>query len=107
LKVYSHLKSGPLTDLNLMFDPSICDGDVITRRGPYEQELALPDNGIIGLHVLSGNPKFNGTHLTLGDTAFVETTNAPLSLVQGDAVLEIRLSYLAQSDAIKLCMADR
>jgi environmental stress-induced protein Ves len=106
LKIYSRLKSGPLSDLNLMFSPSFCDGNVITRRGPYEQELALPKNGIVALHVLSGNLIISGTHLATGDTAFVDTRNAPFSLAQGDAVLEIRLSYLVQSDAIKLCIAD-
>lgn len=107
LKVHARLQDGPLTDVNLMFDPQVCEGDVVTRQGPLECRLTPPDHGVIALHVLAGAPTINGTGLTTGDTAFITETNAALVLAEGDALLEIRLSYLDQSDAIRLCIADR
>ncbi len=107
LKVSSCLKDGPLTDLNLMFDPEYCDGQVCTRRGPDEQTLETFTQDVLALHVLSGNPIVDGVRLAFGDTAFIDGTNAALSLSEDDTVLEIMLTYIVQSESIKLCIAKR
>jgi len=107
LKVHSRLQDGPLTDLNLMFDPTLCEGDVITHRGPLDQIARRPMQGILAFHVLSGSPMINAARLSTGDTACLDHSDATLTLADGDALLEIRLTYLDQSDAIRLCMADR
>lgn len=107
LKIQCTLKDGTLTDLNLMFDPHYCDGNVITRQGPNDHATDLPKLGVIAIHVLSGAPIINDTQLAIGDTAFIEEVGTALHLREGDALLEIRLEYLAQSDAIKLCIANR
>lgn len=107
LKIQSRLTGDPLTDLNLMFDPAQCDGDVVTRRGPFKLDVKRPAHGLLAFHVLSGKPTLNVARLTIGDTAFFTETDAALSLVEGDALLGIRLTYLDQSAAIKLCIADR
>ncbi len=107
LEVHSRLTDGPLTDLNLMFDPTHCAADVITRNGPLEQITQRPPEGIIAFHVLAGRPEIGAAKLTTGDTAFIEADNARLALGKGDAVLEINLRYLGQSDAIKLSIANR
>ncbi len=106
LKIASQLKDGPLTDLNLMFDPSHCAGEVVTQCGPCALDIALTDAGITAFHVLAGTPDIRGTKLDIADTAFLDAP-ARLNLSEGDAVLEIRLSYLPQSSDIKLCIATR
>lgn len=105
LKIRSRLKDGPLTDLNLMFDPLYCGGDVVTHQGPFDQQITRADEGLFAFHILSGTPTLNGTACSTGDTVFVEQPSADLNLAKGDAVLEICLTYPDQSDAIKLCIA--
>lgn len=106
LKIHSRLKDGPLTDLNLMFDPILCGGEVIARRGPFDRLVECPTPGILAFHALSGAPTINASQLTSGDTAFHDHSAATIALADGDALLEIRIRYLDQRDAIKLCIAD-
>lgn len=106
LDVASRLYDGPLTDLNLMFDPRICDGTVATLRGPLAQLCATPDFGITALHVLAGRPVLDDVQLGVGDTMFFDKAS-PLTLDKGDAVLQIDVRYLDHSNAITLCIAER
>lgn len=106
LKIQSSLTDGPLTDLNLMFDPTLCDGSVTTRRDPFSGSVARPDHGLLAFHVLAGTPQINAVNTALGDTVFIDSNDAALHLNKGDAVLEIRLDYLNHKDAIKLCIAN-
>ncbi|PIE13480.1 MAG: hypothetical protein CSA68_11735 [Rhodobacterales bacterium] len=106
LDVFARLKGGPLTDLNLMFDPRLCDAAVTPRRGPLDQPVTPPATGMTALHVLAGRPTFGPLQLEVGDTAFpVEQTQ--LKLGTGDAVLEIQVLYLDQSKPIKFVIAAR
>lgn len=107
LQVEAHLEEGPLSDLNLMFDPTICEGKVSRLDGPTNRTIAEPVNGLIALHALSGNPTVDTTVLHIGDTAFYEQTAPNVSLGDGDALLEVRLNYLPQSAAVRLCIAER
>ena len=106
LKIQSSLTNGPLTDLNLMFDPTLCDGSVTTRREPCAELFAHPDHGILAFHVLAGAPQINAVQTAEGDTVFIDSDGATLCLNKGDAVLEIRLDYLDHKEAIKLCIAN-
>lgn len=105
LQVTSRLTRGPLTDLNLMFDPTLCDGAVTTRRGPFSGLAQRPEQGLLAFHVLTGAPQIDAADLSVGDTVFSDATDAALRLAEGDAVLEIRLDYVDHKDAIKLCIA--
>ena len=107
LKINSHLADGSLTDLNLMFDPLRCTGDVVVRRGPLEQDAASPESGLLAYHVLSGGPTVDDNRLSNGDTIFCDDVGAVVELDEADALLEIRLTYLDQSEAIKLSIATR
>jgi uncharacterized protein len=106
LKIQSRLKGGPLTDLNLMFDPMYCDGEVRTRQGALEQVINRPEHGLLAFHVLAGEPVINAIRLTEGDTVFMRQSAAALVLGDGDAVLEIRLTY-SPGKTINLCIANR
>jgi uncharacterized protein len=105
LKAHARLSDGPLTDLNLMFDPAFCDGQAAVCSGPSDQSVTPPDYGLLVFHVLAGQPVIGAAPLTAGDTAFLDHA-APLRLGTGDAVLELRLSY-RQTEAIRLCIAKR
>jgi hypothetical protein len=102
LKVHARLTDGPLTDLNLMFDPTLCHADVILREGPATQTITA---GQLALHILSGTPRINGTAIGVADSAFAG--RADLVLAQGDALLEVRIDTPAQSDDITLASAAR
>ncbi len=106
LDVMARLKKGPLTDLNLMFDPLLCDGTVTISKGPSERSLAPPEVGVTMLHVLAGEPVLNGETLGVGDTTFVDDV-LPIRLADGDAFLEIVVRYLDQSKEIRLAIAER
>lgn len=106
LDIFARLKDGPLTDLNLMFDPTLCEGSVTPLRGPLEHAIVPPRAGLTALHVLAGQPLLGGGQIDIGDTAFLD---APATLVLGaaDAVLNIELSYPDQSRAIRFSIAER
>lgn len=107
LKIQSSLTDGPLTNLNLMFDPQSCEGEVMVHKGPLEQTTHRPDYGLIAFHILAGTPIIDDTHHGIANTIFSENANLRLNLDQGDALLEVRLTYLDHNDAIKLCIANR
>lgn len=106
LEVFARLKDGPLTDLNLMFDPNLCDGSVNTLQGPLDHAMNPPEAGMIALHVLAGQPKLGTRLLGSGDTAFVYT-QTPFNLGKDDAALEISIRYLDHSKSIKFAIAER
>lgn len=107
LKLHSQLKGKPLTGLNLMYNPVLCRGDVLTCRAPYNEVIMQPQVGTVVLHVLAGTPTINNELVSPGDTVFNTAPNSALKLVENEAVLEIRLEYLDPSNAIELFIADR
>ena len=94
LKVSSRLDTGPLTDLNLMFDPRFCSGDVQTLQTPLQEHLACDAKNVFVLHCLSGTPMFGPAVLGIGDTAVISESEGELELKEGDAVLKISLTYV-------------
>ena len=107
LKIQSRLKGAELTDLNLMFDPQYCRGDVAVHQTPQKRQISFPSSGLLAFHVLAGSPVLDSVSLTTGDTAFFKQAGPDLELKPDDAILEIRLTFLDQSEAIKLRIADR
>jgi environmental stress-induced protein Ves len=107
MNVTSHLKDGPLTDLNLMFDPRVCTGTARVVKGSQVIQ-ASTSNKLIMLHVLAGEPKFGDAIFERGDTMFLDASDhGAVEIGLKDAVLELTLQALDQNDAIKLCIADR
>ncbi|SNT73900.1 HutD family protein [Paracoccus seriniphilus] len=106
-QIHSRLLDGPLTDLNLMFDPQFCEGEVLTRQGPLARQISRPAPGILAFHILSGAPRINGKELIRGDSAIFGDADAEIRLDRDDALLELRVSYLDHSEAIRLCIAER
>ena len=106
LDITSRLKDGPLTDLNLMFDPTLCEGTVTTVQGPSKKVIQPPQAGITAFHVLAGHPELGEVSLGIGDTAFPDTATT-LNLAKGDAVLEITIHYKDHSNDIRFAIAAR
>lgn len=92
LAVTSRLKDGPLSDLNLMFDPRRVDGTVEVLRGPAAVTLTATPQRIMAWHCLTGTADL-GTpgRLQTGDTAVMETGHLAAELAEGAAVVQITL----------------
>jgi len=106
LKIFASLDGDPLTDLNLMFDPAVCDGTVDALRGPCDLNMRPNNSRIVALHVLAGtaNSK-SGTQLDVGDTLFLDAEPEDIALETGTAALLITIDVNAQIDANKLAIA--
>lgn len=105
LKVSSKLDAGPLTDLNLMFDPRFCTGDVRTLRAPLQEHLVSGAKNVFVLHCLSGTPMLESVSLGIGDTAVISESEDELELKEGDAVLKISLTYVSEAAPIEHVVA--
>ncbi|MFD0858438.1 HutD/Ves family protein [Roseovarius aquimarinus] len=106
LAVTSRLHGGPLTDLNLMFDPAACDGRVRPLQSAGSMGLTPPPRGLSAIHVVSGSPEIGGRTCGVADTVFA-TERVAARLAEGDAFLEIALAPLDQSLDITLVIASR
>jgi hypothetical protein len=106
LPVQSRLLDGPLTDFNLMFDPTLCIGTVHVHRGPRAITITPAAAGTSVIHVLAGQPRLDAQALGVADTAFLSGA-AHLTLAKGDAALEVSLAPLENCPATTLCIAGR
>lgn len=105
LNVSSRLDAGPLTDLNLMFDPRFCRGDVQTLAAPLQETLVADTKNAFVLHGLSGSAMLGSVALCTGDTALITESECELELKEGDAVLKILLTYASEATAIEHTVA--
>lgn len=98
LEIYGRLTSGPLTDLNLMFDPDYCDGNVGFLQGPYQQSLKPSPNHLFFVHCLDNSVNLNsGTPLYPGDTAVLDAHECEMTLKDGDAALLVTIDLITLS----------
>lgn len=105
LQVSSKLDAGPLTDLNLMFDPGFCTGEVQTLRAPLQEHLVCDAKNNFVLHCLSGTPMLGSVALGIGDTAVITESEVKFELKEGDAVLKISLTYAKEAAPIEHVVA--
>ena len=99
LKINGYLKSGPLTDLNLMFNPDYCIGGITALYGPCNQSLELEERRMFAVHGLAGTVKVNGNSQILpGDTVIIGSDVGQIDLSEGDAALLIKIDL---SDGIR------
>ena len=92
LNVNAQLKSGPSTNLNLMFNPAYCTGDVTALHGPCNRSLALAEQRLFAVHSLAGALGVNGcSPLLPGDTAIITSDVGQVDLADGDAALLIQI----------------
>jgi hypothetical protein len=92
LKIHATLSDGPLSDLNLMFDPKRCIGNVETLRGPHQQVLEPTAQRHHAIHILAGSADFNSdVQLQAGDTLLLTSVSGQLNLGKDAASLLITI----------------
>lgn len=86
-QVFARLKSDASTNLNLMFNPHYCQGDVVILKGPHHESLKLASpSQEASVHCLSGILNINSdTTLYPGDTAALSSLDYDVYLKEGDA----------------------
>jgi len=93
LAITAKLKNGPLTDLNLIFDQALCDGDVTPVHGPARQRLEAGAGAMLGVHCLCGAAEVgDGQRVWVGDTGLVEDGAVEMRVDEEAVVLLIRLA---------------
>jgi len=108
LKIHATLNDGPLSDLNLMFDPKRCEGNVETLRGPHQHVIEPTAHRLHAIHVLAGSADFNSdVQLHVGDTLLLTSVSGQLNLGKDAASLLIKIDVNPQIDASKLVIAAR
>lgn len=92
LNIFARLKSDTSTNLNLMFDPNYCEGDVIILQGPHHESLKPTSTHEIYVHCLSGTLSINSdTLLSPGDTILLNPLDCEILLKEGDAAVLITI----------------
>jgi uncharacterized protein len=108
LVIRSRLIDGPLRDLNLMFAPLFCDGQVVPLEGPHCRALRANPELHYALHGMRGEVALgDATTLHAGDTALFEEGSVHVDLTKGAAALLIILEKPAHTDASKPATATR
>jgi environmental stress-induced protein Ves len=93
LKISSVLKDGPIQDLNLMFDPLFCDGDVVSVAGPCRRELGADPHLMLGVVCTKGRAGIGkDMHLHPGDSALINSGNVALKLGKDASAVLVTLT---------------
>lgn len=93
LRINSVLKDGPVQDLNLMFDPLICDGNVVSVAGPCGQNLDATPYLMLGVICTKGRTEIGKDgHLHPGDIALISSGNVPLKLGQDASAILVMIT---------------
>jgi uncharacterized protein len=108
LRVESKLRHGPLRDLNLMFNPMFCDGDVTCKSGPHNEALQAGPARTIAVFAMRGACQIaDAAQLFAGDTMLLDAGSAQLTLDRDAAALLISLEWRGQTDASSFVTAAR
>jgi uncharacterized protein len=92
-EIQSRLKDGPLRDLNLIFDSTLCTGIAVVIKGGSRILHATPQQ-IYAVHCIKGEVILSETErLQNGDTALVEKGSFQLAMAEGDSCLLITLAF--------------
>jgi uncharacterized protein len=108
LDIQSRLKDGPLRDLNLIYDPALCEGDVAVIAGNSTRLLRAATEQIYAIHCVAGKISVNETELLqIGDTALIESGVAQFDVPVHANALLITLTFPTQPEASSSVTAAR
>ena len=81
LRIDSVLKDGPIQDLNLMFDPLCCNGEVVSITGPCRHDVDADSRLMLGVVCTKGRAGIGkNIHLHPVDSALISLGNITLKL---------------------------
>jgi environmental stress-induced protein Ves len=95
LKINSVLKDGPVQDLNLRFDPLICDGDVVSVVGQWCQDTDADPHMMLGVICTEGHAEIGkDVRLHTGDSALINSGKASLKLGKDASAVLVTLTHI-------------
>ncbi len=89
--ITSRLIDGPLRDLNLMFAPTLCRGDVTALHGPQRARFPGAPGQTLALHCVAGPVRAGDVTLAQGDTALIHDAALQVTCDAGAIALLITL----------------
>jgi environmental stress-induced protein Ves len=93
LKIDSKLKDGPIQDLNLIFNPLHCGGEVMPIKGPYRKHHDADSHIVLGVHCAQGVVGIgDDTHLHPGDTALISSGTIQLKLDEAASAMLVMVT---------------
>ncbi len=95
LAIMARLANGPVKDLNLIFDSSLCKGGVVRLEGPCRHALLPLQRTSFAVHCLAGEVRIDRREtLAVRDTALAGTDPLILELGLGSAMLLVNITLL-------------
>ena len=92
LDIESRLKDGPLRDLNLIFNPQLCSGQISLIAGGDERSLHCEDRQVLALHCMKGSVELDGSRqLHKGDTAILERGSCAMHIGAASHALLVKI----------------
>jgi len=108
LEIVSRLKDGPLRDLNLIFDPKLCTGQVTLVKGGERCQFFVGDGVTLAVYCIDGVIELNQTgRLGKGDTATTQTGEFYVSVTEGSLALLVEICRVHQLDPRRSAIAAR
>ena len=96
LEITSRLKGGPLRDLNLIFDPKLCSGQVSLLAEKDGRSLRCEDRQVLAIHCMEGSLALNNsTQLGKGDTALVDKGSCDVQINLASHALLVKIEQNA------------
>jgi environmental stress-induced protein Ves len=95
LNITSRLKDGPVRDLNLIFDPQLCNGRVSALLNGEAHSLHCGGRQFLALHCLSGSVALNNSgQLNKGDTALLDQGTCDVRIEATSQALLVKIERL-------------
>jgi uncharacterized protein len=91
----SKLIDGPIRDFNVMFEPKLCNAEVILIQAPADLVLPVGSKQTIAILGLAGETLVEQKYqLLFGDTVLVDTGSIALDLTGNASALVVKISLL-------------
>jgi uncharacterized protein len=98
LDIRSRLKTGPLRDFNLIYNPSFCTGHAQVIATASGHVVEAKSGRVIALHCIKGSVAFGDEKLLhKGDTVLIEAEAYQYSVAESSAALVITIQTEANS----------
>ena len=108
LDITSRLKNGTLRDLNLIFDPKLCNGHVSLLAEGESRSLHGGNGQVLALHCMGGSVALNNSEqLQKGDTALLEQRVCDVRIDAASLALLVKIERRSQSEASNAVIAQR